>query len=61
MIFKLGLRVCLLSLAVCVGAKDASDYSPTENFRPHNVTGLNGFYNWVGSYVSTIDLRACTH
>lgn len=60
MIFKSGLRVCLLSLAVSVGAKDASDYSPTENFRPHNVTGLNGFYNWIGSYDSIVYMRACS-
>lgn len=61
MIFKLGVRVCLLSLAVSVGAKDAPDYSPTENFRPQNVTGLNGFYNWVGSYDFIVDKRACTN
>lgn len=61
MIFKSGLRVFLLSLAVSVGAKDAPDYSPTENFRPQNVTSLNGFYNWVGSYDSVVYMRACTN
>jgi hypothetical protein len=34
---------------VTVLAKDDPNYSPAENFRPNNVTGLNDLYAWVGS------------
>ncbi|KAJ5383253.1 hypothetical protein N7517_001164 [Penicillium concentricum] len=39
-------RIYLLILASTVLAEDDSDYNPSSNFRPNNVTGLNQLYTW---------------
>lgn len=39
----------LLALPITVLAKNDSNYSPEQNFRPENVTGLGGLYAAVGS------------
>lgn len=39
----------LLALPITVLAKDDSNYSPAQNFRPENVTGLGDLYAAVGS------------
>ncbi|KAJ5936541.1 hypothetical protein N7466_002991 [Penicillium verhagenii] len=38
-----------LSSAVLVAATEDSNYDPSYNFRPYNVT-MSALYNWVGSY-----------
>ena len=45
----LAVGVYLLGLPLSAFAKDDPNYNATQNFRPQNVTGLDGMYAWVGS------------
>ncbi|KAF4998980.1 hypothetical protein FGRMN_2779 [Fusarium graminum] len=47
-IAQLHIALCCL-LTLCL-AKDDEKYDNSTNYRPGNVTGLGGFYQWVGSY-----------